>query len=179
MLTHKLKAKQKQKKTLTMLSINGCLLLLGINIASLASGQPMSLMAKSKECGPDETWCPAGCCPMGPNWFCCPDDMWPGCAPTASECPFVAKRVSLVKMAKAEPCPGGNLEACIDRCPADAALNQVIPALDFISLLKKKKTMRLPLRHVCATAWRTVERENLLCVIEINSYFHEFVTLGT
>merc|ERR1712088_257871 len=113
-----------RRKRTTMLSINVYLLVLGISVASLASGQPMSLMAKSKQCGPDETFCPAGCCPE-PNWFCCPDLMSPGCAPTASECPFVAKRVSLVKMAKAESpssaCPGGSLGACMDLCPTEPA----------------------------------------------------------
>merc|ERR1712130_768962 len=43
-------------------------------------------LAKSNQCGPDETNCPAGCCPM-PNWFCCPDNFYPGCAPTAADCP--------------------------------------------------------------------------------------------
>merc|ERR1711936_416670 len=30
-------------------------------------------MAKNRQCGPDETSCPAGCCPEA-NWFCCPDN---------------------------------------------------------------------------------------------------------
>merc|ERR1712037_341680 len=59
-------------------------------------------MAKSKQCDPDETSCPGGCCPVPPelNWFCC-DDF---CAPTAADCPFVAKKVSLVKLAKSKQC---------------------------------------------------------------------------
>ena len=49
MLTQKVKAKQKQKKNndhvdSTLLSINGCLLVLGVSIASLASGQPYGKM---------------------------------------------------------------------------------------------------------------------------------------
>ena len=30
-------------------------------------------MAKNKQCGPDDTTCPNGCCPVAPelNWFCC------------------------------------------------------------------------------------------------------------
>ena len=45
MLTHKFQAKRKQKEntTMTMLRINGCLLLLLGTLASLASAQPMSL----------------------------------------------------------------------------------------------------------------------------------------
>ena len=44
-------------------------------------------LVKSDQCGPDETLCPTGCCPGGPHWFCCHDDFWPGCAPTAADCP--------------------------------------------------------------------------------------------
>ena len=44
-------------------------------------------LAKSDQCGPDETLCPTGCCPGGPHWVCCHDDFWPGCAPTAADCP--------------------------------------------------------------------------------------------
>ena len=43
-------------------------------------------LAKSDQCGPDETLCPTGCCPGGPHWVCCHDDFWPGCAPTAADC---------------------------------------------------------------------------------------------
>ena len=59
-------------------------------------------LAKNKQCDPDETSCPGGCCPVPPelNWFCC-DDF---CAATAADCPFVAKKVSLVKMAKSRQC---------------------------------------------------------------------------
>ena len=43
-------------------------------------------LSKSNPCGPDETNCPVGCCPMGPDWYCCPDH-FPICAPTAWDCP--------------------------------------------------------------------------------------------
>merc|ERR1712002_459679 len=36
-------------------------------------------------CGPDETECPAGCCPEA-NWYCCADNQH--CAATAANCPF-------------------------------------------------------------------------------------------
>ena len=48
-------------------------------------------------CAPEETWCPSGCCPAGPNWYCCPDD-W--CAATADDCPYEAESLKLVKLAK-------------------------------------------------------------------------------
>ena len=54
-------------------------------------------MAKNRQCGPDETSCPAGCCPEA-NWFCCPDNMY--CAATAADCPFRAVRDYLSKLAK-------------------------------------------------------------------------------
>merc|ERR1712037_613929 len=53
-------------------------------------------------CGPDETSCPAGCCPEA-NWFCCPD-MY--CAPTAADCPSEAKKTQLVEVAKSSQCDG-------------------------------------------------------------------------
>merc|ERR1711971_1214655 len=54
-------------------------------------------IAKNRQCGSGETSCPAGCCPEA-NWFCCPDNMY--CAATAADCPFVAKKAQLMKMAK-------------------------------------------------------------------------------
>merc|ERR1711936_1464278 len=70
-------------------------------------------VAKSNQCGPDETNCPAGCCPEA-NWFCCPDNFYPGCAPTAADCPFFEKKTQLIKMSKTKQCgpdetdcPGG------------------------------------------------------------------------
>ena len=72
-------------------------------------------LAKSNQCGPDETTCAAGCCPMGPNWYCCPDDMW--CAPTAAECPYVDKRVSLLKLAKSNQCGPDETTCAAGCCP--------------------------------------------------------------
>ena len=36
-------------------------------------------------CSPDQTDCPAGCCPEA-NWFCCPDGQY--CAATSNDCPY-------------------------------------------------------------------------------------------
>merc|ERR1711971_945156 len=72
-------------------------------------------MAKSMQCGPDDTNCPSGCCPEGPNWFCCPDAFWPGCAPTADDCPYEAKRTSLVNLAKSNQC-GSDQTSCPAGC---------------------------------------------------------------
>ena len=69
--------------------------------------------AKSNQCGPDETSCPAGCCHEA-NWFCCPDDFY--CAATAADCPFVkgfeANRVQLVKLAESNQCGGPDELRC-------------------------------------------------------------------
>merc|ERR1719435_369633 len=61
---------------------------------------PLLLTAK-KQC--DGTVCPGGCCPEQ-NWFCCPDDLY--CAATAADCPFVAAKAKLVKMAAKKQCDG-------------------------------------------------------------------------
>merc|ERR550519_187778 len=71
-------------------------------------------MAKNKQCGPDETSCPAGCCPEA-NWFCCPDNMY--CAATAADCPFVAKKAQLMKMAKNRQCGADETECPAGCCP--------------------------------------------------------------
>merc|ERR1711892_1567445 len=55
-----------------------------------ATSEKLTKMAANKQCGPDETSCPGGCCPEA-NWYCCPDD-W--CAATAADCPFVAQYLS-------------------------------------------------------------------------------------
>merc|ERR1712203_319831 len=68
--------------------------------------------AKNRQCGPDETSCPAGCCPEA-NWFCCPDNMY--CAATAADCPFVAKKAQLMKMAKNRQC-GPDETSCPAGC---------------------------------------------------------------
>merc|ERR1712154_537751 len=51
-------------------------------------------------CGPDETECPAGCCPEA-NWFCCPDNRY--CAATADDCPSI-KLPNLLPKKIAKPC---------------------------------------------------------------------------
>merc|ERR1712181_157476 len=71
-------------------------------------------MAKSRQCGSGETSCPAGCCPEA-NWFCCPDNMY--CAATAADCPFVAKKAQLMKMAKSKQCGSGETSCPAGRCP--------------------------------------------------------------
>merc|ERR1711936_552301 len=71
-------------------------------------------MAKNRQCGPDETSCPAGCCPEA-NWFCCPDNMY--CAATAADCPFVAKKAQLMKMAKNRQCGPDETSCPAGCCP--------------------------------------------------------------
>merc|ERR1719216_410612 len=71
-------------------------------------------MAKNRQCGADETECPAGCCPEA-NWFCCPDNMY--CAATAADCPFVAKKAQLMKMAKNRQCGADETECPAGCCP--------------------------------------------------------------
>merc|ERR1739848_125980 len=62
----------------------------------VAKKEKLMGMAKSKQCGPNETTCPAGCCPNA-NWYCCPDNLY--CAATAADCPFVAAREYMQKLA--------------------------------------------------------------------------------
>ena len=58
----------------------------------------------------DGTLCPGGCCPEY-NWFCCPD-MYPGCARTEQECPFLDSVKALIKVASVKfPCDGTACEA--------------------------------------------------------------------
>merc|ERR1711892_1097011 len=58
----------------------------------VAMSEKLTKMAANKQCGSDETSCPAGCCPEA-NWYCCPDNMY--CAATAADCPFVAMKEKL------------------------------------------------------------------------------------
>ena len=85
---------------------------------NLAQRTELVKHAKSNQCGPDETTCPAGCCPEA-NWYCCIDG--PYCAATAADCPFEAKKTLLVKLAKSNqcgpdqtPCPSVGSSGC---CP--------------------------------------------------------------
>ena len=55
---------------------------------------------RGNQCGPDQTDCGfAGCCPEA-NWICCPDPDPIGCAATWEDCPFEARRIKLVELAK-------------------------------------------------------------------------------
>ena len=70
-------------------------------LAVLALSQAASIKLQ-EPC--DGTPCPAGCCPEY-DWFCCADNMY--CAATEADCPFVAAKKALIKMAaKKEPCDG-------------------------------------------------------------------------
>ena len=81
---------------------------------ALASANQTKLL-KTEQCGPNETECPAGCCPNA-NWYCCPDNIY--CAATAADCPFVAKQ-KLVKMAAKKQC-GPNETSCPAGCCPNA-----------------------------------------------------------
>merc|ERR1719483_1623663 len=61
---------------------------------TVAAKAKLVKMAAKKQC--DGTMCPAGCCPEV-DWYCCPDNMY--CAATAADCPFVAAKESLRKLA--------------------------------------------------------------------------------
>ena len=76
-------------------------------------------LAKNKggQCGHDETDCGfAGCCPE-PNWICCPDPDPTNCAATWEDCPFEAKRIKLVKLAKDNQCGPDDTECPFGCCP--------------------------------------------------------------
>ena len=83
-------------------------------LVALTNGLKVKL--NDRQCGPDETSCPAGCCPEA-NWFCCPDNMY--CAATAADCPFVAKKAQLMKMAKNRQC-GPDETSCPAGCCPEA-----------------------------------------------------------
>merc|ERR1712154_396863 len=71
-------------------------------------GTQLAKMAAPKQC--DGTECPGGCCPYV-GWYCCPDGMY--CAATAADCPFVAKKTQLAKVAAAPMLAGtAALMAC-------------------------------------------------------------------
>jgi len=107
-------------------------------------------MAAKAGCGPDETECPAGCCPEA-NWFCCPDNMY--CAATADDCPTVSAKEKLVKMAvkvgcgpDETECPNGccpeaNWYCCPDDmyCAATAADCPFVSAMVRLSKMAAKK----------------------------------------
>merc|ERR1712172_9954 len=77
----------------------------------LAVAHGLNVKLTDNQC--DGTMCPAGCCP-NVGWYCCPDNMY--CAATAADCPFVAKKTQLMKMAKSQQCDG-------TMCPAGCCPN--------------------------------------------------------
>jgi len=84
----------------------------------VAKSEKLTKMAANKQCDPDQTSCPNGCCPVA-NWYCCPDNMAPGCAPTAADCPFAATREKLTKMAANKQC-GPDETSCPGGCCPEA-----------------------------------------------------------
>merc|ERR1712099_224509 len=106
---------------------------------------PKKLSVVKGDCGPDETECPAGCCPEA-NWFCCPDNRY--CAATANDCPAVKKvkavRTRIVKT-RCDPeteteCPAGCCPEVDWFCCADnrhcAATEENCPNYHPASLVK-------------------------------------------
>merc|ERR1712043_129561 len=98
----------------------------------LMTALPKKLSVVKTTCGPEETECPAGCCPEA-NWFCCPDNRY--CAATADDCPAkkiptLPKKLSVVKTTcgpdetecPAGCCPEANWFCCPDNryCAATA-----------------------------------------------------------
>merc|ERR1711977_537708 len=80
-------------------------------------------------CGPDETECPAGCCPEA-NWYCCSDNQY--CAATPDDCPngpkILKKKIAKTNCGPDETecpagcCPEANWYCCSDNryCAATA-----------------------------------------------------------
>merc|ERR1719215_2183997 len=66
--------------------------------AALVGFSQAASLKKTADCE-DGTLCPGGCCPEM-NWYCCPDGQY--CAATAGDCPFVAAKEKLMKMAAAK-----------------------------------------------------------------------------
>ena len=89
-------------------------IIIALVVLSVASASRERLL-RSEQCGPNETSCPAGCCPEA-NWYCCPDNIY--CAATAADCPFIAKKERLMKMAAKKQC--GTYETL---CPAGCCQN--------------------------------------------------------
>ena len=78
--------------------------LLAIVFLSVASASWVQL-TRDEQC--EGTLCPNGCCP-NVGWYCCNL----GCAANPADCPIVAKKTQLSKMAAPKqcdgtPCPGG------------------------------------------------------------------------
>merc|ERR1711881_700396 len=122
----------------------------------VSAKEKLMKMAAKAGCGPDETECPAGCCPKA-NWYCCPDGMY--CAATEADCPFVSAKEKLVKMAAKAgcgpdetECPGGccpeaNWYCCPDGmycaataadCPFASAKEKLVKMVKMQQQLQKK-----------------------------------------
>merc|ERR1712183_487564 len=93
---------------------------------------PKKLSVVKTTCGPDETECPAGCCPEA-NWFCCPDNRY--CAATADDCPAIRlpnllpKKLSVVKTT----CGPDETECQLD--VAQKPTGSVVPTTDIVQPL--------------------------------------------
>ena len=79
------------------------------NCPFVAAGKQLTKMAAKKQCLPGDTDCNNGYCCPAPYIFCCADNM--NCAPEEANCPFVAARQQLTKMAAKKQCSG-------TECPA-------------------------------------------------------------
>ena len=69
--------------------------------ALVALSNGLRLKVTNTQC--EGTICPGGCCPME-NWYCCPEAIH--CHATQADCPFVATKAKLVKMAAKKQCDG-------------------------------------------------------------------------
>merc|ERR1711887_209589 len=96
------------------------------------------------------TMCPAGCCPEV-DWYCCPDNMY--CAATAADCPFVAKKEKLMKMAAKKQCEGTMCPAgCCPEvdwycCPDNMYCAATAADCPFVA--KKEKLMKMAAKKQC------------------------------
>merc|ERR1711862_435999 len=72
-----------------------------IFIGLIAISSALKLRLTDEQC--DGTVRPAGCCPEQ-NWFCCADNMY--CAATEADCPMVASKANLMRMAAKKQCDG-------------------------------------------------------------------------
>ena len=89
-------------------------------------------------CGPDETECPAGCCPEA-NWYCCADNQH--CAATAANCPF--KNIFAPKVAEptCEDCTGA-VNSVGDVIESEAKIAEI---MDFLKVTTYKNQLLIVL----------------------------------
>ena len=122
--------------------------------AASPSTRGLNLIKLAKtNCGPDETECPAGCCPEA-NWYCCSDNQY--CAATPDDCPNgpkILKNILKKKIAKtncgpdetecpAGCCPEANWYCCSDNqyCAATPDDCPNGPLVKFFPIPRKFKT---------------------------------------